>query len=161
MKTSLSRASLINLPRIHELRDLIENSLTRDWILRVEHSVENGPANCQWQEWGKPSFAVSEAAPVIDDIVSCRRGNPDSSIRLVAEKVRPRTRLVYYIYQPQHHTFAATQTSHESAASLTRVSKWINSLAQGAHAARTRLWRLIAITGMLFASLLMIEEVIA
>ena len=93
MASTPNQASFLNLPSVAEVKNLVEDSLTHDWILRIEHF---GPAastsqSRQWQQWGDSLFAVPDASSVIDGIVACRASHPTHCIRLNAEKVNPRS----------------------------------------------------------------------
>ena len=161
MQATHSRAALLNLPAIPEIASLVEENLTHDWILRVEHCASDviKPMRGQWEQWGDSLFAVTDPASVIDNIVACRASHPDHSIRLNAEKVRPRTRFYYWVYTPEQHVISSPQVVHDSVNTPFRVKNWLSRLGDGAIAARTRLWRFVTVIAMLLFSLLMIEEV--
>jgi len=164
MLSTYSQASLLNLPSVAEVKKLVEDSLTHDWILRIEHfGPHAGKAvHEQWMQWGDSLFAVKDASSVIDSIVACRTSHPEHAIRLNAEKVRPRSQLYYWVYTPEQNVKTAPPLiAHDSVNTPARISNWISRLGDSAVAARTRLWRIVTVIGMLFASLLMIEEVMA
>jgi ribulose bisphosphate carboxylase small subunit len=163
MQAIHAQAAVLNLPAIAEIARLIEENLTHDWILRVEHSSSESikPMCRQWEQWGDSMFAVTDPALVIDNIVACRASHPDHSIRLNAEKVRPRSQLYYWVYTSGQHAMNAPLIEHDPVNTPVRINNWLSRLGDSAVAARSRLWRILALIGMLFASVLMIEEVMA
>jgi ribulose bisphosphate carboxylase small subunit len=163
MQANHAQAAFLNLPAIPEIARLIEENLTHDWILRVEHCNSDiiKPRHAQWEQWGDSVFAITDPSPVIDYIVACRASHPDHSIRLNAEKLRPSSRLYYWVYTPEQHGMHQHPVAHDSVNTPVRINSWLSRLGQSAIAARTRLWRLVTVMGMLLASLLMIEEVMA
>jgi hypothetical protein len=98
---------------------------------------------------------------VIDNIVACRASYPDHSIRLNAEKVRPRSQFYYWVYTPEPLATVSPQIADDSVNTPLLISNWLSRLVNGALAARSWLWRVVTVFAMLFASLLMIEEVMA
>ena len=92
------------------LRKVIENSLLRDWVIRVEYHGEETGINC-WQLWDKTFFAIGSAKDVIQAITNCYKAHPRSTIRLYAEKFRPQTRMLFTVYNPQYlHTETERKT---------------------------------------------------
>ena len=89
MQLAQTNNSLMNLPVIPEIRKIINEGLTHDWILRVEHNGGAGSENNQWQEWGKSAYAIYEASPVIDKIAACHScptsGNHNRTKPLISE----------------------------------------------------------------------------
>ncbi len=163
MQANHSQAALLNLPTIPDIARLVEENLTHDWILRVEHCTSDviKPMCQQWEQWGDSLFAVTDPASVIDNIVACRRSYPDHSIRLNAEKVRPRTRFYYWVYTPEQHATSSPRIADNTVNAALPAGNWLSRLVNGAIAARSWLWRVATVIAMLFASLLMIEEVMA
>ena len=162
MTSNPTQASLLNLPSIAEVKKLVEDSLTHDWILRVEHI---GPAagdakRAQWQQWGDSLFAVTDASSVVDGIVSCRYSNPQHAIRLNAEKVKPRTQMYFPVYRPEPQGSEA-RIINRAAAVSSLINEYVSSLANGAKTVRAMAWKIATVVGMLLASLLMLEEVVA
>jgi ribulose bisphosphate carboxylase small subunit len=162
MTSNPTQASFLNLPSVAEVKKLVENSLTHDWILRIEHI---GPCagkakRTQWQQWGDSLFAVTDAASVIDGIVSCRSSNPQHAIRLNAEKLKPRTQMYFPVYRPEQQGSEAPIINHAGAVS-SRINGYVSSLTNGAKAVRGMTWKMATVVGMLLASLIMLEEVIA
>jgi ribulose bisphosphate carboxylase small subunit len=162
MASTPNQASLLNLPSIAEVKNLVEDSLTHDWILRIEHfgpGASTSPSR-QWQQWGDSLFAIPDASSVIDGIVACRASHPAHCIRLHAEKVNPRTQMYYPVYRPDPRGKEAGMLHHASVVP-DRIIAWVSSLANGTSAMRGMAWKIITVAGMLFASLLMLEEVLA
>ncbi len=163
MVSTPNQASLLNLPSIAEVKNLVENSLTHDWILRIEYfgpASGGRTAHGRWQQWGGSMFAVTDASPVIDGIVACRASHPAHSIRLNAEKVNPSTQMYYPVYRPDPHTNQSRLLHHAGAVSA-RFNTWISSAGHGARRMRGAALKVITVVGMLLASLLMLEEVLA
>lgn len=159
MTSTPTQASFLNLPTVAEVKRLVESSLTHDWILRIEH-IGPGSARAKWQQWGDSLFAVTDAASVVDGIVACRSSYPQHSIRLNAEKVSPRTRMVYPVYRPEPSAKEARILNHATAVS-SLIKDSVASLGNGAKAMRGVAWKVTTVAGMLLASLLMLEEVLA
>lgn len=88
------------LPSLGEVRNLVREGLGPDWIFRIEHLVPDSLPQGQWTAWDKPRFVPREPDPIIDTIQRCHHAHPDHALRLCAEKLRPETQLVYWIYTP-------------------------------------------------------------
>jgi len=162
MQSDHSRASVVKVDYLGELERLIENTLSNNWILRVEHTQDVNPVCTQWQQWGKAQYCVKEARPVIRCIQACRAEYPTHSVRLYAEQTSPRTRLIYPVYRPEEgNTGSAQVLPGKWTAQASRFGTWLKPLQAGAIAARTRIWHIMIVTGMLLGSLLAFEEVIA
>jgi ribulose bisphosphate carboxylase small subunit len=162
MITTPTQASILNLPSVAQVKELVENSLTHDWILRIEHIGPDGgeTVRTQWRQWGDSLYAVRDASSVIDSIVACRSSNPKHAIRLNAEKVNPRTQMFYPVYRPQQHGEEA-RVLQQVGAVPSLVNDWVSSLGNGARAMRGLAWKVATVVGMLLVSLLMLEEVLA
>jgi len=161
MQSDHSRASVVKLHYLDELERHVENTLSDHWILRVEHTEDVNPVYIQWQQWGDALYCVKEARPLVNSIQACRVKHPTHSVRLYAEKTSPRTRFIYPVYRPEGNTGSAQVLPGKWAAQANRFGNWLKPLQGGAIAARTRLWRVITVTGMLLGSFLIFEEVIA
>jgi ribulose bisphosphate carboxylase small subunit len=87
-------------PDTGKIHKLIENGLLYDWIIRIEYaSVESEHA--QWYQWNETFFALSSADSVIAALKACYAKNLHCTIRINAEKVRPRSCMLYTVYAPQ------------------------------------------------------------
>jgi len=162
MQSDHSRASVVKVQHyLDDLERLIENTLSHNWILRVEHTQDVNPVCTQWQQWGEAQYCVKEARPVIRCIQTCREEYPTHSVRLYAEKTSPRTRFIYPVYRPEGNTGSAQVLPGKWTAQASRFGTWLKPLQAGGIAARTRIWRIMIVTGMLLGSLLAFEEVIA
>ena len=162
MQTDHSRASVVKVQHyLGELEGLIENTLSNNWILRVEHTQDVNTVCTQWQKWGKANYCVKEASPVISCIQACRSEYPTHSIRLYAEQTSPRTRFIYPVYRAEGNTGSAQVLPGKWTAQASRSGTWLKPLQAGGIAARTRIWRIMLVTGMLLGSLLAFEEVMA
>lgn len=162
MTSNPTQASSLNLPSVAEVKKLVEDSLTHDWILRIEHI---GPGagkakHAQWQQWGDSLFAVTDASSVVDGIVACRSSNPQHAIRLNAEKLKPRTQMYFPVYRPEQQGSEAPIINQAGAVS-SRINEYVSSLANGAKTVRSMAWKIATVVGMLLVSLLMLEEVVA
>ena len=161
MQSDHSRAPVEKVHFLDELERHIENTLSDNWILRVEHTQDVNPVCTQWQQWGKAQYCVKQARPVVRSIQACRATYPTHSVRLYAEKTSPRTRFIYPVYRSEGNTGSAQVLPGKWTAQASRFGTWLKPLQAGAIAARTRIWRIIIVTGMLLGSLLVFEEVIA
>lgn len=83
------------------LRKIIENSLLHDWAIRIEYHGEETGINC-WQVWDNTYFAIKSAKDVVQAISNCYKAQPRCAIRMVAEKFRPQTRLLFTVYNPRY-----------------------------------------------------------
>ncbi|WP_455199535.1 ribulose bisphosphate carboxylase small subunit [Kaarinaea lacus] len=83
------------------LRKIIENSLLCDWAIRIEYHGEETGVHC-WQLWDKTFFAIKSAKDVVLAISNCYKAQPRSTIRIVAEKFRPQTRMLFTVYDPSY-----------------------------------------------------------
>lgn len=162
MVSTPAQASHLNLPLVAGLKKLVEDSLTHDWILRIEHigPASGMAAHPHWTQWGDSLFAVRDASSVIDTVVACRSSHPTHAIRLNAEKVNPRTRMVYAVYDPEPGG-QELQLAPAAEGLMTRLNTATSWLGNSAAAMRGLAWKVITVAGMLLASLLMIEEVFA
>ena len=161
MLSGHSHASVVKLNYLSELERHIENTLSDNWILRIEHTQDVNPVRIQWQQWENSLYCVKDARIVSRSIQACRAEHPAHSIRLYAEKTNPRTRFIYPVYRPEVGTGSAKVLTGKWMSQASRLGAWLKPLETGAIAARTRLWRIITVTGVLLASLVAIEEVIA
>ena len=162
MASTPNQASLLNLPSVAEIKNLVEDSLTHDWILRIEYfaPVASTSPSRQWRQWGDSLFAIPDASSVIDGIVACRASHPTHCIRLHAEKVNPRTQMYYPVYRPDPSGKEAGMLHHAGVVPP-RIIAWVSSLADGALSMRGMAWKITTVAGMLLASLFMLEEVLA
>jgi ribulose bisphosphate carboxylase small subunit len=91
-------------PDTGKIKKLIESGLLFDWIIRIEIDRGESEYAC-WEQWDQAFFAVSSAESVIAALKACYTRNPDCTIRINAEKVRPQTRMYFTAYNPQYlHT---------------------------------------------------------
>ena len=162
MLSGHSHASVVKLNYLNKLERHIENTLSDNWILRVEHTQDVNPVRTQWQQWENSLYCVKDARIVTRSIQACRAEYPTHSVRLYAEKTSPRTRFIYPVHRPEEGTGSAQVLPGKWISQVSRSGgDWLKSLGTGAIAARTRLWRIIAVTGILLGSFLVFEEVIA
>lgn len=163
MQSDYSRASVVKVQHyLDELERLIENTLSHNWILRVEHAQDVKPVCMHWEQWGDAQYCVKDAGAVIRCIQACRAEYPTHSVRLYAEKTSPRTQFIYPVYRPEGNTGTAQVLPGKWTAQASRFGSWMKPhQAVGGIAARTRIRRIMIVTGMLLGSLLAFEEVIA
>ena len=161
MQSGHSCASVVKLPYFSELERHIENTLSDHWILYVEHTGEVNPLRTQWQQWGNALYCVKQASPVIESIQACRARYPTHNIRLYAEKMSPRTRFIYPVYRPEESTGSAQVLPGKWIPQASRFGARLKPLETDTIAARTRLWRIVTVMGVLLGSFLAFEEVIA
>jgi ribulose bisphosphate carboxylase small subunit len=162
MQSGHSHASVEKLNYLNEIERHIENTLSDNWIIRIEHTQDVNPVRTEWQQWGIPLYCVKDARTVTRSIQACRAEYPMHSVRLYAEKTSPRTRFLYPVYRPEGITGSAHVLPGKWISQASRsVGDWLKSLGTGVIAARIRLWRIITVTGMLLVSFLVFEEVIA
>jgi ribulose bisphosphate carboxylase small subunit len=145
----------LNIPDLERLEALIESSLTHDWILRVEYTDAAVPGRTSWQQWGEALFAIREAAPVMETLAACRAACPRCHIRLQAEKLMPRTRMLYCVYRaPQDQP----QTGLPQVIAAAPPAGLAAAFSHAFQAMRQRVWHTVTLAGMLLASLLLIEQ---
>lgn len=154
-------ASSPTLAGLNEVERLVKENLTHDWILRVEHADVVNCAFSRWRQWGESLYAVKDAVPVTAAIVSCRAGQPTHSIRLCAEKLNPRVRLVYGVYRPEGDTERPAQPAQEPLSASTPATGWAATVAVSLRAARQRILRIMALVGTLLVSMLLLEDAMA
>lgn len=87
-------------PDTGKIKKLIENGLLYDWIVRIEYASGESE-HAQWHQWNESFFALSSADSVIAALKVCYAKNPHCTIRINAEKVRPRSCMLYTVYDPQ------------------------------------------------------------
>jgi len=88
-------------PDTGKIRKLIESSLLFDWIIRIEFDRGESEYAC-WEQWDQAFFALRTADSVIAALKACYTKNPDFTIRINAEKVRPQTSMYFTAYNPQY-----------------------------------------------------------
>jgi len=100
-------------PDTGKINNLIESSLLFDWIIRIEFHRRGSEYTC-WEQWDQTFFALRAAESVIAAVKTCYSRNPDCTIRIYAEKVRPQTRMYFTVYNPQYLHTEAGLKSHTS-----------------------------------------------
>lgn len=151
--------SLIQSDRLDEVEQLIGQNLCGDWILRIEHAACDTDPYLLWQPWGDPFFAVNSSVPVIAAIRSCRAKLPKHSIRLCAEKLRPQTRLIYWVHTPEDDVSDAVgRTQSQFSDSIATNNS--NTVPLPARSKGRAAWRYAAAIGLAMSSMLLIEEVL-
>jgi ribulose bisphosphate carboxylase small subunit len=154
-------ATVVKLPCLSEVERNIENLLSEQWILRVEHVDGVNPVRTQWKQWGKSLYGVDDTVAAIDGIRACRARYPADSIRLCAEKMQPPTKFINWVHTPGGNTGCTAGLEHQTASAESRGGGWLGSVANVSNAARARMWRIVTVMGMLLASVLVLEEAIA
>ena len=154
-------ASFPTLAGLHEVERLVKENLTHDWILRVEHADVVNSAFSRWRQWGESLYAVQDASSVTDAILSCRAGQPTHCIRLCAEKLSPRVRLVYGVYRHEFDAGPPPRPAQVPLPASAPATGWAVALAVSVKAARQRILRVMALAGTLLVSVLLLEEAMA
>lgn len=100
MQMAVNVTNLYHLPCLTEIEKVIDENLTHNWILRIQHANEIKPYATDWNQWGETKFALKNSASVIHDIILCHARHTDHSIRLCAEKTQPRIQFIYPVFKP-------------------------------------------------------------
>lgn len=110
MQTAPSFRHALPLPHLEEVSALLRDHLQGDWIVRIEHLNPRDRLRTLWRTWGRTRYVRQGTEAVMDSILDCHLAHPQHSIRLCAERMRPETRLVYWIYDadPEDEARAAT-----------------------------------------------------
>lgn len=93
---------LTSLALFNRVEKLVQQSLKGDWIVRIQYgegSSSDSGDTC-WHQWKSPFFALKDAHELNQEILACRQCFPIHPIRLHAEKVRPESRFIYWLYTP-------------------------------------------------------------
>jgi ribulose bisphosphate carboxylase small subunit len=97
---SINHAQAIK-PDTAYLKKMIESSLLADWVIRIEYQGDESEDSC-WALWDQAYFAIRSANPVVEALLACYTKHPSCTIRIYAEKIRPQTRLLFTVYNPQY-----------------------------------------------------------
>lgn len=161
MQPALNLVPLLSKPRLDEVEHFIKDNLSFNWIIRIEHADNVNSVSTQWQQWGKPAFANKDSSSLLNDIRTCLTNHPSHTIRLYAERFNPQVQFVYWVYRPDYDTALIAQPEQQTKPVVSGVTRWLFSLGDIAKAARSWLWRIVTVMGMLLASLLLLEDVMA
>ncbi|MFO7602720.1 MAG: ribulose bisphosphate carboxylase small subunit [Gammaproteobacteria bacterium] len=101
MPLAQRHAPVILLAALNKVQQLVSQHLCGDWVIRVEYAEQTPGASNNWRQWGKAMFALHNAEPVINGILTCQEHYPAQAIRLSAEKMRPQTRMIYWVHPPR------------------------------------------------------------
>lgn len=151
--TAQSITPYLDLPELVKLRSLIESAFTHDWLLRIEHAGSSTPS-CGWREWGQPAFAITDAASIVTDVAECRAKYPTHAIRLRAEKLSPRTRMLYCVFNSAGNITPRLETVPAQVAGMPPANDWLGAITAGVTSIGNRTWLLAAVIGILMSSLL-------
>lgn len=143
-----------DLPELVKLRSLIESGFTHDWLLRIEHTGGSCTPGKNWQEWGQPAFAITDATTVVADVAECRVKHPTHAIRLSAEKLNPRTRMLYSIFSTAERFSPRLQTVPAPVAGMAPANDWLGAITTGMSAIGNRTWLAAAFIGILMSTAL-------
>ena len=147
-----------------DLEHLIEHQLIRDWVVRIEHSDAVERYSTHWQQWGNAMLPNGDTDRVIDAIMACHAEYPASSIRLNAEKIRPRSQLLYWVHRHDEGNHGVVMPARSKPV-LHRESansgNWMSAMKHLISGATSSFASLMTLLGMLIASLLLIEMAIA
>jgi len=92
---------LTSLALFNKVKNLVDQSLLDDWVIWIEYGEQQSNGEASWQQWHKPFYAVQDAEQLNEEILKCRMCFPVHPIRLYAEKLNPRTKMIYWVYSPQ------------------------------------------------------------
>lgn len=147
-----------DLPELAKLRSLIESGFTHDWLLRIEHAGGGGNTSSHsWQEWGQPAFAITNAATVVTEVAECHARHPTHAIRLQAEKLNPRTRMLYCVFNAPEYATSALQTVPPQVTGMQAANDWPGKLAACLLSIGNRTWLVAAAIGLAMSSWLIID----
>jgi ribulose bisphosphate carboxylase small subunit len=152
---------LSSLSSLDETESLIGQSLFGDWLLRIEHLGTEPQSSSNWKQWGDAFFAVKDTERVMQALVACHASNPNHSIRIYAEKIRPETRLIYSVYDAAEDQAAEKNAAKENLVASAANQDVGESLVARESQARSKgnsVWRYIAATGALAGSILLWES---
>lgn len=151
---------LAPLTKLPDLQYLIEHQLIGDWVVRIEYCDAVDRYSTYWQQWGSALLPNGNATHVIEVIMACYAEYPASSIRLYAEKTRPRSQLLYWVHRPDesdHGLLLPARSKpvlHREAANF---GNWMSSMKHLFRRVTGSFASLMALLGMLITSLLLIE----
>ena len=161
MQPARNLVPLLIKPRLDEVERVLAENLSHNWILRIEHADNVNSVSTQWQQWGKPLFANKDSSSLLNDIRACLTHHPSHTIRLYAEKFNPQVQFVYWVYRPEYDAALIAQPEQQVTPVNSGVTRCVSSLDDSVKAARSRLWRIVTVTGMVLVSLLLLEEAMA
>lgn len=150
MQLAQSLKPMLPLENLAAVKHLVSESLFGDWVIQIEHSSLSDKVNEQWSRWGEGFFGSRDLAGLVDALLACRASNPSHAIRLNAQKLRPHSRLVYWVFQPEDNAGATVAVDA------------VPSIAVDGNFGRNksrRLWRYGAVAGLLAAIALTFQEV--
>lgn len=98
MQTAPSFRHALPLPHLEEVSALLRDHLQGDWTVRIEHLNPRDRLRTLWRSWGRSQYVRHGTEALMDNILECHLAHPQHAIRLCAERLRPETRLVYWIY---------------------------------------------------------------
>ena len=158
MQLAQRYAPLTSLASLNEVQQVVAQHLCHDWVVRIEHADQAAVELNSWNQWDKAMFALRNVEPVIDAILSCRVNHPGHAIRLNAEKMRPQTRMIYWVYLPEFD--ALQQESRQPASNSTSPmpDKWWQIPSNKSQTMPGTKWRTLALVGMLTASVVLLQE---
>lgn len=161
MQPAHNLVPLLSKHRLDEVEHFVKDNLSHNWIIRVEHAEDVNSMNTQWQQWGKPVFTGKDSSTPLNDISACLASYPSHTIRLHAEKYNPQIQFVYWVYRPDYDAALLAQPAQPATPVISGTTWWTSSLGDIAKAARSKLWRIVTVVGMVLASLLLLEEAMA
>lgn len=144
----------LDLPELAKLHSLIESGFTHDWLLRIEHAGRCNAPGSSWQEWGQPAFAITDATSVVTDVADCHVQHPTHAIRLRAEKLNPRTQMLYCIFDAAKTVSPRLQVVPAPVAGMAPANDWLGTFSAGMTAIGGRSWLVAAVLGLLVSSIL-------
>lgn len=139
------------------LRSVVESGFMHDWILRIEHCGACGNSGSGWREWCEPAFAISNASKLLADVAECRMRHPAHAIRLRAEKLNPRTQMIYCIYREGETINPVVQTVPAPVAGMQAANDRPGAFTAGLVSFGGNSWLVAIAISLLLSSLFIIE----
>ena len=104
---------LTSLALFNRVENLVQQSLRGDWIVRIQYGEVTDQDVLRWYQWKSPFFALQDAHDLNQEILACRQCFPAHAVRLHAEKVRPETQFIYWLYTPPTQQILVKQPSEQ------------------------------------------------
>lgn len=152
---------LLSKPRLDEIERVLADNLSDNWIIRIEHADDVNSRYTRWQQWSKPVFAFKDSVMVLNAIRTCLANHPSHTVRLHAEKHNPRVQFIYWVHRPDYDAALIAKPEQHAPPDMSGDSSWMPSLDDTVKMTRNRLWRIVTVTSMVLASMIVLEDVMA
>lgn len=102
---------LTSLALFNRVEKLVQQSLQGDWVVRIQYGEgsSSDAEDIRWHQWKSPFFALKDAHALNQEILACRQCFPVHPVRLYAERFRPETRFIYWLYTPPTQQISVKQ----------------------------------------------------